>query len=78
MLKTFALFGLICFMDNNQWGESCMNFWEEPVVHYKSLSDCDNAGKRKAIEIRAVLERNGLTITNGELWCIETTKGKKT
>ena len=70
-MKLFALFGLICFLDNNQWGESCINFWEDPVVHYKSLEACDAAGKRKGLELRAYFEKNGLKITQGELWCIE-------
>jgi hypothetical protein len=29
-----------------------------------------------SIQIRANLEQKGLTITEGELWCIETTKSK--
>lgn len=70
-MKLFALFGLICFLDNNQWGESCVNFWEDPVVHYRSLAECDNAGKRKGLEIRAYFDKQGLKITQGELWCIE-------
>jgi len=77
MFKTFALFGMICFVDNNRWGESCFNYWEDPVVHYKTLNECDKAGKKKGIEIRSYFEKNKLTITQGELWCIETTKGQK-
>lgn len=70
-MKLYALFGLICFLDNNQWGESCVNFWEDPVIHYRSLGECDAAGKRKGLELRAYFDKNGLKITQGELWCIE-------
>ena len=76
MLKTFALIGMVCFADNNQWGENCFNIWEQPTIHYKSLNDCDNAGKKLVIQLRRQAEENGLTITSGELWCIETTKGQ--
>jgi hypothetical protein len=50
------------------------NFWEKPMVHYRSLNACNNAGKMLSIQIRSNLEQKGLTITEGELWCIETTK----
>jgi hypothetical protein len=41
MFKTFMLFGLICVEDpsNQMFGENCFNFWEQPVVHYKSLGE---------------------------------------
>jgi hypothetical protein len=76
MFKTFALFGLICVADPTVpiHGENCFNFWEQPIVHYRSLSACNNAGKMLSIQIRSNLEQKGLTITEGELWCIETTK----
>jgi len=77
MLKTFALIGIICFADNNQWGENCFNIWEKPTIHYKSLDACDNAGKKLVIQLRRQAEENDLTITQGELWCVETTKGLK-
>ena len=79
MFKTFMLFGLICVEDpsNQMFGENCFNFWEQPMVHYKSLNACDNAGKMLSIQIRSGLEQRGLTITEGELWCIETTKSQK-
>ena len=76
MLKTFALIGMVCFADNNQWGENCFNIWEQPTIHYKSLNDCDNAGKKLVIQLRREATNNGLTITSGELWCVETTKGQ--
>jgi hypothetical protein len=79
MFKTFSLFGLICVADPTVLihGENCFNFWEQPIVHYKSLNACNNAGKMMSIKIRSGLEQRGLTITEGELWCIETTKGQK-
>jgi hypothetical protein len=79
MLKTFALFGLICVSDPTVpiHEENCFNFWEQPMVHYKSLSACNNAGKTLSIDIRSALQQRDLTITEGELWCIETTKGQK-
>jgi hypothetical protein len=41
MFKTFMLFGLICVEDpsNQMFGENCFNFWEQPIVHYKSLAN---------------------------------------
>jgi hypothetical protein len=47
------------------------------MVHYKSLNACNNAVKILSIKIRSGLEQRGLTITEGELWCIETTKNQK-
>jgi hypothetical protein len=78
MFKTFALFGMICVADPSVkiFGENCFNVWEDPVVHYKDLITCDNAGKIWSNAIRVNLEKNGLTIIQGELWCIETTKGQ--
>jgi hypothetical protein len=79
MFKTFSLFGLICVADPTVpiHEENCFNFWEQPIVHYKSLNECNNAGKMLSIQIRSNLEQRGLTITEGELWCIETTKSQK-
>jgi hypothetical protein len=53
------LFGLICVEDpsNQMFGENCFNFWEQPIVHYRSLGECDRAGKAIAIQIRRELER---------------------
>jgi hypothetical protein len=76
MFKTFMLFGLICVEDpsNQMFGENCFNFWEKPVVHYKSLDECDRFGKAVAIQIREELKRKNMVLKEGELWCIETTK----
>jgi hypothetical protein len=78
MFKTFMLFGLICVEDpsNQMFGENCFNFWEQPIVHYKSLGKCDRAGKAVAIQIRRELNDLNIVLKQGELWCIETTKTK--
>ena len=76
MFKTFALFGMICVLDPDVkiFQENCFNIWEEPGHRYKTLHECDNAGKQLGIRIRTQLEKKGIIITQGELWCIETTK----
>ena len=76
MFKTFALFGMICIFDPSVkiFQENCFNVWEDPAPRYKTLDECDNAGKKLGIKIRTQLENKGIIITQGELWCIETTK----
>lgn len=78
MFKTFMLFGLICVEDpsNKMFNENCFNFWEQPIVHYKSLAECDRFGKAISIQIRRELKDLNIVLKEGELWCIETTKTK--
>ena len=72
------LFGLICVEDpsNQMFGENCFNFWEQPIVHYKSLAKCDRAGKAVAIQIRRELNDLNIVLKQGEHCRIETTKTK--
>lgn len=79
MLKTFMLFGMICIEDPSApiFKENCFNYWEDPVVHYKGELLCGAAALHESKRIRKELTSLGLTITEGEIWCIETTKSQK-
>ena len=76
MFKTFMIFALICVEDplNKIHKENCFNFWENPIIHYKSLNACDRAIQSVRMQIRAELKRKNMVLKEGELWCIETTK----
>jgi hypothetical protein len=78
MIKTFALIGMICVADpsNEIHKENCFNVWETPRGHYKSVQECDLAGKRLRIMVLKEIRKKNMTLTEGEIWCIETTRGK--
>ena len=73
MLKTFVFFGYVCFFNHSEF-DTCFNIFERPMINYPSAKICKLAADTKAINVRKELTEKGLTISEGSLWCFETTK----
>jgi len=73
MIKTFIIFGMMCFVDpkiEDQFPK-CFNILEQPFIYYKGEENCLIAVKKKGQVIRETYRKKGLTITEGYLQCLE-------
>ena len=73
MIKTFIIFGMMCFVDpkiEDQFPK-CFNILEQPFIYYKGVENCLIAVKKKGQVIRETYRKKGLTITEGYLQCLE-------
>lgn len=78
MTELFAIFGMLCVQaTDNSIQSKCMNFWEEPVVKYKKIETCGAAAKRRGKQIEEDFKKNGLTITQIEIYCLPIDKSPK-
>ena len=73
-MKLFALFGIICFIEPDL-GKKCMNFWEDPIQHYKIEQSAERAGK-KGKEINDMFKDTVIDILSLEVYCIPTKQQK--
>jgi hypothetical protein len=69
-MKLFAIFGIICFIEPDV-GKKCMNFWEEPVQHYK-IEQCGEQAGKKGKEISDMFYETEIDILSLEVYCIPT------
>lgn len=71
---TFVLFGSLCVVnpeDPKKW-PFCMNFWQNPSVHYKTPKECKEEATRQAKIIKKKYAENKLKIHSLEITCITT------
>ena len=68
------MFGMLCVAQFTDLSRSCMNFWEDPVVHYETLEQCLESARNKANEIKSDFAKKEIPIAAFEIWCIETSK----
>jgi len=74
-MKTFIIFAVICFNDPKAvTGMTCLNFWEEPITHYKTELACIKASQMKGDDIKYKFERDGIKIQELIMWCIPSKK----
>ena len=73
MIKTFIIFGMMCFIDPKieDRFEQCFNILEQPFIYYKGEENCLIAVKKKGQVLREIYTKKGLTITQGYLKCLE-------
>lgn len=71
---TFVLFGSLCIVnpeDPKKW-PFCMNFWQEPIVHYQTVEACKEEANARAKAIKKNLDEQKLEIYSLEITCIST------
>jgi len=74
-MKSFVIFAIICFSDpNSVTGISCLNFWENPITHYKSESKCLKASEKHGDAIIKEFENNNFEIQEFIMWCVPSRK----
>ena len=73
MIKTFIIFGMMCFIDPKIEDNfpKCFNILEKPFVYYKGRENCLIAVKKRGQILRETYLNKGLIITEGHLYCIE-------
>ena len=73
MIKTFIIFGMMCFIDPKLEDNfpKCFNIIDRPFIYYKGKENCLIAVKRKSKILREIYTKKGLTITQGYLKCLE-------
>ena len=72
--STFVLFGALCVAnpdDPTKW-QSCFNFWQDPIVHYKTAKECKKAANSKAQEIKDIYDEHHLELVSISITCINT------
>ena len=71
---TYVLFGALCLInpdDPKRW-PVCMNFWQNPIVHYKTIEDCEKQADKYAKHIKKEYENRKLIVDSLEITCIST------
>lgn len=77
-ITSFVMFGTICVYDpSNDFGYSCLNFWERPAVHYPTTPACIEASKKMAKDIRKTLTEDNVQIMSLDIICIPVDKQGK-
>lgn len=74
MIKTFIIFGMMCFAEPDNLSEAnqkCFNILDVPFIYHKGIDNCRNALQKKRDVIRETYAKNGLTITQGYIYCLE-------
>ena len=76
MLELFAVYGMLCIFDPNaESGQKCMNFWEEPIVHY-TKNQCMSRSKEIGQNIEENFKKEGLLFHELSIWCVPTKQQK--
>lgn len=76
-ITAYIIFGTLCTI-NPKIGPDwyCMNFWQDPVVHHKTLDKCEEFALKQAKDIKENFEKENLIVVKLEINCINT-KTKK-
>jgi hypothetical protein len=74
-MKSFVIFALLCFENpQSEVGITCMNFWEDPIKHYKNERTCLQASAKRGNEVEIKFEQENIEIKEFILWCMPVTK----
>ena len=73
MIKTFIIFGMMCFFDPKLEDKfpKCFNIIDQPFIYYQGRENCLTAVEMRSKILRETFTKKGLIITEGYISCLE-------
>lgn len=78
ILTAFAIWGMVCVKDDNEFGRRCFNYWEDPVQKYTTRELCDARAEELGNQIIKEFKENNLIIDEISIWCLPVDNKSKT